>query len=635
MRRIRVLGAIIGAALAVASFGWIAAPAMAVNSVTQISSYNDFRGDMANKPGTLWRATYGPYNIPAASGGNPGAITNAFFTVPAPCTGCRIVDMVPDLIFASGSNPGAIDATANLQDGVFLHHFVLAQPGVNDQVCPSNVIAQFAGQPEDRFGGAGNERTHVHLPGNYGYTNNAANWLENIHLQNLLPVPQNVYVQVIFRTRSLSATQPATPLWFDIDGCGPSGIPGDGPIPGDSEYPTPPGYNDQQRSWTSTVSGRVVAIGGHFHDIDYAQAGCTTHCAPGGGGYAVTAEINPAIPNTAVYYGPNPPTYPPTSVFPPQGGTPTVPTNLTGATLCRTEPGYNSSSPAAPPFSGTINSVMRANGHLDTISMCGTEVDKPVGAQPEAYPAGGKYPGTGFQLNSGDIVKLHSQYYNGLGFTKPDAMGIMNAWLVPSTSTPSGPLRVPLVPSFRQCGTGGNPSTESHASPLSVGSCPPAVTASSAHVGVQSLGVAGYEPLADNPATGGDEADMAIGARVTDVRATGPTGADYDPIVGPDLRLWVRIRLTDSNNGASGTDRATTTDFDYGVPLDCALTSDGGIGSTCSVDTTIDTISPGTIIGAKQTVAQIFRVRLNDPGPNNILGDGDDRLFEQGGLFTP
>ena len=93
MRKSRFLAVIVGAGLAVSISAGIAAPAFAVNTVTQINSFSDFRGDMANKPGTLWRATYGPYNIPAASGGTPGAINNAFFSVPAPCTGCRITDM--------------------------------------------------------------------------------------------------------------------------------------------------------------------------------------------------------------------------------------------------------------------------------------------------------------------------------------------------------------------------------------------------------------------------------------------------------------------------------------------------------------------------------------------------------------
>lgn len=618
MRKSRFLAVIVGAGLAVSISAGMTASALATDTVAQISSFSDFRGDLANKPGTLWRMTSGPFNIPAASGGTPGSISNAFFHPPAPCTGCRITDMVPDLIFGTSTTPGAINATANLQDGVFLHHVVLSQPNVNDAVCPSNVMAQASGMPQDRFGGAGNERTHVHLPGNYGYTLTSPSFLENVHLQNMLAIPQTVWVQFIFRTRPLAATQPVTPLWFDIDGCGPSGIPGDGPIPGDAEYPAPPGYSDQHRSWTSTVGGRVVSIGGHFHDIDYAEPGCVTHCASKGGGYAVSAELNPSTPSST-YYGPNPAS----NAF--GAVSPVIPTDLTGATLCRTEPGYNSS----------VNSAMKANGHLDTISLCGLQSDLPNGAEPEAYPVGGAYPTGGVQLNSGDVVKLHSQYWNNLGFTKPDAMGIMNAWLATRPQTSSGALRTALVPAFKQCGTGGNPATGAHNAPLSAGSCAPGTSSTLAHVGLLSTGVAMLAPVPDDPGTGGDEADMAMGMRLTDVRATSPTGTDYDPISGPDLRMVAKLRMTDSNNGG-GSVRATLTDFDFGVPVDCATTpADGTIGSTCSVDTTVDTISPGAIIGAKQTSISLFRIRVNDGGVNNVLGDADDKLFAQQGFFAP
>ena len=352
-----------------------------------------------------------------------------------------------------------------------------------------------------------------------------------------LVVPCNGFPQPaeILRTRPLAATQPVTPMWFDIDGCGAAPVPGDS-IGGDSEYPAVDGYTDYHRSWTSTVSGRIVAIGGHFHDIDYAEPGCTVHCPDKGGGYALSAELNPSTPSST-YYGPNPKTYPFVLPSPnPSGYTtpPLAPTDLTGTTLCRTEGKYGSS----------VGSTMRANGHLDTISLCGIQSDLPFGAEPEAYPAGGAYPTGGIQLNSGDIVKLHSQYQNQLGFTKPDAMGIMNAWVATRPQTASGPLRVPLVPTFKQCGTGSNPATGAHNAPLSVGSCAPGTSSTLAHVGLLSTGVAMLAPVPDDPSTGPDEADMAMGARITDVRAGSPTGADFDPISGPDLKLIARLRMS-------------------------------------------------------------------------------------------
>jgi len=67
----------------------LAAPAGA-SSIAQISSYTDPRGAMPNHPGTLWKALYGPFTIPAN-----GEIHNTPLSVPAPCTNCRITDMKP------------------------------------------------------------------------------------------------------------------------------------------------------------------------------------------------------------------------------------------------------------------------------------------------------------------------------------------------------------------------------------------------------------------------------------------------------------------------------------------------------------------------------------------------------------
>src|SRR6478752_3793961 len=82
----------------------LAAPAQA-STITQISSYTDPRGAMPNHPGTLWKALYGPFTIPAAtSPSQPGQLHNVPTSEPLPtCTNCRITDMVPELVFSDGS----------------------------------------------------------------------------------------------------------------------------------------------------------------------------------------------------------------------------------------------------------------------------------------------------------------------------------------------------------------------------------------------------------------------------------------------------------------------------------------------------------------------------------------------------
>jgi hypothetical protein len=213
-------------------------------------------------------------------------------------------------------------------------------------------------------------------------------------------------------------------------------------------------------------------------------------------------------------------------------------------------------------------------------------------------------------------------------------MGIMTLW-VASRPPGSAPLKVALVPSFKQCGTGGNPANRAHAPPLGTGSCLPAPSGTAARVGTQAAGFAGLYPIPGDPSTTGNQADIGFVVYQSDVRSGSTTGPDYDPSPGgPDLTLVQRLRLTDSANGASGSDRATTTDLDFSVPVDCSPTTDAAIGSHCAVDTTANTIMPGAIVEGRQTTVQVFRVRLSDSGLNGVRGDGDDSLFEQEGLLA-
>ena len=141
-------------------------------------------------------ASLPPLPVPAN-----GEIHNVPLSVPAPCTNCRITDMIPNLVF-DGSG-----ATANLDNGLLLHHFVLFNPSQTGIGCPIS---------EPIFG-AGNERTHTHLPTPFGYTTTSANWNMITHLVNKSATPRTVNVEIIFRWRPLSETGDARPLWLDID----------------------------------------------------------------------------------------------------------------------------------------------------------------------------------------------------------------------------------------------------------------------------------------------------------------------------------------------------------------------------------------------------------------------------------
>jgi Tol biopolymer transport system component len=200
----------------------------------------------------------------------------------------------------------------------------------------------------------------------------------------------------------------------------------------------------------------------------------------------------------------------------------------------------------------------------------------------------------------------------------------------------SGPsLQTSLVPTFRPCGTGANPSDGQHSPPLGTQSClPPASGSNVARFGPSSVGAASFTVVpGDSDATNGDQADVTLSASLSDVRT--PAGADYVPNPsGPDLTEVTRLRFTDKANNYGGAS-ATATEYDFRVPIDCAATSDPAVGSTCSTSTSADALLPGFITEQRQTVVQAFRVRVDDAGTNGTTGDSDDRIFAMQGVYVP
>src|SRR5205085_5467911 len=165
--------------------------------------------------------------------------------------------------------------------------------------------------------------------------------------------------------------------------------------------------------------------------------------------------------------------------------------------------------------------------------------------------------------------------------------------------------------------------------PLSVGSTTPPATLAVAHVGTLGTGSAQLAVTAGDVNTAADEANVSFTASATDVRATSPTGPDYNPNPsGPDMTLVTKFRITDLSNGGAASDQGTATDLDFAIPVDCATTV-GAERSNCSASTTADAVTPGMIKEGRSTVMQAFRVRLNDSAPDNVRGNVDDKLSEQ------
>jgi tricorn protease-like protein len=206
----------------------------------------------------------------------------------------------------------------------------------------------------------------------------------------------------------------------------------------------------------------------------------------------------------------------------------------------------------------------------------------------------------------------------------------------------TGSILVGLVPVLRQTvsdsactARGGTPAD--HEAPFATDSCGPALTTAdlSAYLGGASQALAVLAPIPGDPTTVGDEADYNVTASISDVRASGIEGGDYSA----DLSLLVRLRLTDKRSCDQGcfsyNQPATTVDFDFAVPIDCASTADGALGAYCSVGTSADAVFSGAIKESRQSVIDVFRVRIYDAGLDLIRGNADDKLFAQQGAYIP
>ena len=206
------------------------------------------------------------------------------------------------------------------------------------------------------------------------------------------------------------------------------------------------------------------------------------------------------------------------------------------------------------------------------------------------------------------------------------------------------PLRVPLVPEYRQCTS---PNSQ-HVAPLDRPSCAPPMLGSNvlttSTVG-RGSGSGRLDVRPGDTATPEDEADVAVTARAGDVRCAvaaagcAAAGADYSGRV----LLRTALRITDNSNGPSGTDAATLSDTALEAPFDCLPTVDPNRGSDCTLSTSVDALIPGLAVERRRAVISTFSLTLNDAGPNGsgygagcppTCGDGDESVYLRQGMFS-
>jgi hypothetical protein len=236
--------------------------------------------------------------------------------------------------------------------------------------------------------------------------------------------------------------------------------------------------------------------------------------------------------------------------------------------------------------------------------------------------------GAFFDAASGDGSRVFFNTRESLVSGDTDAARDVYAATVAAYPRPRGatPLRVSLVPAFNQCTS----SNRTHGAPLSYGSCaPPVQSSSQLTVGTpdangaaaKSIGSVVYQAL---------PSDVRLTATVTDVRLKAGLG-DYTG----QLQVDSSIRITDKLNGPATDEPATGIDTNFPVTVPCTGTSDTTVGSTCSVGTTFNAVTPGAIVSSARSIWQFGDVRVFDGGPDGVASTAPNTLFERQGVFVP
>ena len=221
-----------------ASHDHAAEPAVATQAIGPAST--DQRGSVR----------YGPFVLPPASLGGMLHVNLLQPTLAKPCSNCFVTSMSANLIYADGS-------TANLDTGPMLHHAVWTRPLVPDTTCGlANSAVPVVGLLGERFFAAGNERTTMTMPTGFGYYVGDDPWALVTEIMNHSEELKVVFIQLdaTWRPAPDSSVKPVKPVWLDVANCG------------TSEFHVGAGPVEKTWSWTSTITGRIVATAGHLHD---------------------------------------------------------------------------------------------------------------------------------------------------------------------------------------------------------------------------------------------------------------------------------------------------------------------------------------------------------------------------------
>jgi plastocyanin len=240
-------------------------------------------------------------------------------------------------------------------------------------------------------------------------------------------------------------------------------------------------------------------------------------------------------------------------------------------------------------------------------------------------------------FNTTGTFRYYCQVHGG-----PGGVGMSGTVTVnpPFTGYPrpkgASPLRVSLVPAYAGCSA----PNRSHGAPLAFGSCAPPAQASplltvgttdSNGANANAIASVRLDAVAGDPLTVPDEADVKVKVSSTDVRLAAGLG-DYTG----ELEARLSLRITDRGSGPTGDEAATVQDFDLPFTVPCTATGDPATGASCSLDTSADAVTPGTVTETRRTIWELDAVQLLDGGPDGVASTtSGNSLFETQGVFVP
>jgi hypothetical protein len=101
------------------------------------------------------------------------------------------------------------------------------------------------------------------------------------------------------------------------------------------------------------------------------------------------------------------------------------------------------------------------------------------------------------------------------------------------------------------------------------------------------------------------------------------------------LEVVYDLRITDRFNDPTATTAGTVSDTTFPVTMPCSATASTGAGATCSVNTSANSLVPGSARSGDRAIWEIGKVKVFDGGPDGVAATGGNTLFQTQGVFIP